>query len=121
LKVACAEINEKADLRVRYSAKKTGKKYTHLHFNIFRKNGVPKLLPIEDAKSLGTSGKIMKRLMGKYKLSHWQVLKIIEKVSEEEINKELYELDIYTLNKKLDNPGGYVAKRFNQKYSLGLF
>ena len=124
LDVAQKELNEKADIRFSYTAKKTGKKYTHLLFTIRNKAEIPQEQPIpllNSKANLKLPQAPLKKLIEKYKLSAWQAQRIVSEVAVEEIHKTTYEIQLEVLNHKVRNVGGYTAKVFDQKYNLGLF
>lgn len=118
LEVAKEEINEFTDIRCSYEAQKTGRKFTHLGFKIAR-------VPQEQLKAKygedQATADLHKRLVGKFKLSKWQADDIVIHVPEREIAKTLYEISLQLSDKRIQNVGGYTAKVFNDKYSLGFF
>ncbi len=118
LEIAKREINEFTDIRCSYEAQKTGRKFTHLEFKIAR-------VPQEQLKAKygedQATADLHNRLVGKFKLSKWQADDIIIHVPEREIAKTLYEISLQLSDKRIQNVGGYVAKVFNDKYSLGFF
>lgn len=119
LEIAKKQINDNvvSDIFIDYQAIKTGKKYTHLHFQIKQKQKRKKTL----LKPLAGQEKTMQRLQEKFKLSAWQVKRVIQEVPIKELHKELYDIELHIVSGKIQNIGGYVAKRLDQKFHLQLF
>lgn len=118
LDVAKEEVNESTDLRCSYEAHKTGRKFTHLEFKIAR-------VPMEQLKAMHgedpTMAELRNRLVTQFRLSDWQATDIIVHVPEQEIRKTFHEITVQLSDKRIKNIGGYTAKVFNDKYSLGFF
>lgn len=119
LEIARKQIQEKSEFTFTYKAIKAGKKYTHLHFRI-KKNTLQIRPQAPRNEEQFDQPKLMKVLVGKYQLSSWQAVKIIEQVPLDYLHKELHAIQLLILDRKISNIGGYVANRFNQKYRLNF-
>lgn len=116
LDVAEKEIKQYTDISFSYTVKKTCRTFTDLEFKI---NYKPRQLTLQyDDNNEHTS--IYKRLTEKFRLSPWQSSLILEKVSEQEIGKVLYEIQLKNINNGLNNIGGFTAQTFENRYRLGL-
>ena len=114
------EINEHAEFKVDYIAKKTGRKYTHLIFSIKRRSD--KVLTAEYDQNIPKEelSTLHKRMISTFKLSLWQAKIISKEVTLSEINKTLYEIQLEKVNGKVRNIGGYTANVFDKKFGLNL-
>lgn len=120
LSVAEQELKEHGDIYFTYTAKKEGRKFTHLTFNIRRAAKLPACIPAALKEGHSGLSRAYERLVGKFGLSTWQAKLIVEGVAEKEIAKTLHEIDLRIINNELKNVGGFTAKTFENKYQLGL-
>ena len=118
LDIAHEEINGNSDIKFTYTAVKQGRSYKYLLFDIVKLKLDEKL---PDNKDSNRDKLVKDRLINKFKLSKWQVSRIVNGVDIKEIGKTTYAIDLEILSGKVRNVGGYTAKVFDQKYNLGLF
>ncbi len=120
LSVAEQELKEHGDLYFTYTAKKEGRRFTHLTFNIRKASKLPACIPSALQESNHEPSRAYERLMSRFGLSGWQAKLIVEGVAEKEIAKTLHEIDLRIINNELNNVGGFTARTFENKYQLGL-
>lgn len=120
LEVAKAEINEFTDISFEYEAKKTGRKFTHLQFNIVRV-APEQLKHIVENQTTYKEGRLQKQLLSDFGLKDWQVTDIVAYVPEVEIQSTLRDIQIKLSEGQIKNVGGYTARVFDTKYGLGFF
>lgn len=120
LHVAEQELKEHGDIYFTYTAKKEGRKFTNLTFNIRKASKLPAHIPIVLEEGHSGLSRAYERLVGKFGLSVWQAKLIVGEVAEQDIAKTLHEIDLRLINNELTNVGGFTAKTFENKYQLGL-
>lgn len=120
LSVAEQELKEHGDLYFTYTAKKEGRRFTHLTFHIRKASKLPACIPSALQESNHEPSRAYERLISEFKLSAWQAKLIVEGVAEQEIGKTLHEIKWRMINNELKNVGGFTAKTFENKYQLGL-
>ncbi len=113
IKPAKKELDEKADIKFNYTPIRSGKKYTHIEFEII-KEGVTN----NNSKSLNDDEKVkcFKRLVQENKLSVWQARAVLENIPIKDISKILYEIKLQKINNNVKSIGGYTFKIFTHKY-----
>lgn len=116
LEVAQREINEFTDINCGFEAKKTGRKFTHLAFDIVYAQRSTK--PVN---SLPQEERLQQHLLVKFGLKDWQVTEIIAHVPEVDIQSTLRDIKAKLSEGQIKNTGGYTARVFDRKYGLGFF
>ena len=81
-------------------------------------NATPVINPKDQAKSKPL--KLVDQLVTKFKLSQRQADLLITKVDPKALKKELYQINLLILDRKLRNIGGYTAKVLGAKFNLKL-
>ena len=119
LKVAEQELKAHGDIYFTYVAKKVGRKFTDLEFNIRKASTLPACIPAT-LREPEEPSRYYERLIGDYRLSAWQAKLIVEQLAEKEIGKTLYDIQLRKVNNELKNLGGFTAQTFENKYQLGL-
>jgi len=117
LEVSKRELQAYTDIHFTYVAKKRGRKFTSLEFKI---QHMPQHLALKFGEDKVVSD-LQQRLTKEFRLSVWQANDIVVNVSEKEIGKTLYEIQLQVINHRVQNIGGYSAKTFDSKYQLGFF
>ena len=120
LSVAEQELKEHSDLYFTYTAKKEGRRFTHLTLHIRKASKLPACIPSALKEGKHEPSRAYERLMSRFGLSGWQAKLIVEGVAEKEIAKTLHEIDLRIVNSELTNIGGFTVKTFENKYQLGL-
>ena len=120
LDVAREELNEMTDILFDYKEKKTGRKITHLKFNIFvKKNGISNLVK---TSSPTLNQEIFARLIKDFSLSDWQAEKILLRFDEKVIRKKMREIFLLHKDGNIRNIGAYTAQAFElMSDGLGIF
>lgn len=112
---AKGELEQMTDINFTYTAKKRGRKYTDLEFNIKyqqQKVALPEVNPAQEV--------IYKRLTKRHQLSKWQADLILKKVPESVIHKTLYDIQVKNINGEVKNMGGFTANTFESTQHIGL-
>ena len=107
LLTAKKEINEKTDLTISYSAKKVGRKYSDIEFTITRIRGAQTKIDFQDESAV-----VFGRLINEFRLRKDQAIQIVEKFSQSEIHKTLYDIKLKVASNEVKNIGAYTAKVF---------
>lgn len=113
LEQAKKEMEMYTDMSFEYFLVKTGKKVTSIKFIICINEG-------KGTKDEDFNNTLFNRLVNDFKLSAWQSKRVLEHLTESEINRTLYEIKIKVSNKKVNDIGGYTAATFEKKFDLGF-
>lgn len=106
------ELDEIGDISFDYEPlKKSGKSIVVFQFNIIErhKNNVEKTVNHE----------LVERLYNEANLSQWQIEQVLTYVSEKDILKTLYDLQVS--NRDIKNIGAYAAKTFSKNFNLNIY
>jgi plasmid replication initiation protein len=115
LNIAQRELEQLTDINFTYKAKKRGRKYTDLEFNIKyqpQKLVLPEVNPMKEV--------IYNRLTERHQLSKWQADLILQKIPESDIHKTLYDIQVKNINGEINNMGGFTATTFENVHKIGL-
>lgn len=110
LKVASAEINEKADFQFDYSLKKEGRKVVGIDFVVRETMPQPMAETLVVQKDADPKLERMKDRMKGYGLSEKQIMDVLKKQTPERINKVLYDLDCN--RDKINSHAAFLVKVF---------
>ena len=134
LNKACEDINDTTDMQVSYKPLKTGKKTTAYQFNIqhrpnqytipFEGKEVPpkgSTILVGSTKLPYPAGSPPEVRLPAYRLSPWQVKRILENFDKREIGKILYAVDLAISDKKVSNLGAYTAPQFEKHRAVGIY
>lgn len=106
LKKALKEVTEKSDLKVTYQKMKTGKRYTHIKFEVQRKPAQTEM-QFTDSES-----DLMNRLTNKFRVGSSLAEQIVMNVKKEDITKKLYDIQLMKISIK--DIGAYTATVFRK-------
>jgi len=118
LDVAKEELNEMTDITFDYKEKKTGRKVTHLRFDILvKKDGMSNLM-----KAPAFNQELFTRLTKDFSLSGWQAERILINFEEKDVRKKLREIFLLHQDGNIRNIGAYTAQAFElMSDGLGIF
>ena len=94
-------------MTISYSAKKVGCKYSDIEFTITRIRGAQTKIDFQDESAV-----VFGRLINEFRLRKDQAIQIVEKFSQSEIHKTLYDIKLKVASNEVKNIGAYTAKVF---------
>ena len=120
---AIKELKAKADVWFDIAERvMEGRRMIGWKFNIHTKNtpkkALKKLLTQSPKQIQKPLSKLEEKLYKTLGLSPKQIQKIVRRVPEKDIEKELYQLNLLILDKKIANPAAYAIKIFKSKHGV---
>lgn len=106
------ELNELTDINFKFKEIKTGKRITHLRFDINDKS--------LNYKIDFNNSTVLERLITRFKLPENKATDILRNVPETDIRKTLQEIELKFVNRKIENLPAYTLGTFNKKFNLNL-